>query len=63
MTGEQVERSGVGTIKRAKRASLAGIFASITLVMATACGETGDNATTNVQGGAARAPGAPPPKP
>ena len=63
MTGEQVETSAVGTIKRARRASLAVIFASITLVMATACGETGDNATTNVQGGAARAPGAPPPKP
>lgn len=63
MTGEKVYTSASGTIKRARRASLAGIFASMTLVLATACGETGDNATTNVQGGAARAPGAPPPKP
>ena len=43
-----------------RRASLTTLLVSI----ATACGQTEDSGTTNVQGGAARAPGAAPaPKP
>ena len=43
-----------------RRASLTTLVVSI----ATACGQTEDSGTTNVQGGAARAPGAAPaPKP
>ena len=63
MTTKQVDAKARWTMKRPRRASLAGIFAPVALLLASACGETGDSATTNVQGGAARAPGAPPPKP
>ncbi len=51
------------SLVRRTRASLIWTFSTLALFAQSACGETGDNATTNVQGGAARAPGAPPPKP
>ena len=43
--------------KLSRRVVLLMCFASLPLA---SCGQTGDSGTTNVQGGAARAPGAPP---
>lgn len=63
MTTEIKEIRVIENVLRRRRALLVRTLGPLALFSMTGCGETGDNATTNVQGGAARAPGAPPPKP
>lgn len=56
------ERTTSTRVRRAKPTwlKLNALAAALTVATCIACGETGSQATTNVQGGAARAPGGAP---